>query len=74
MEAVPQDKRLLLPFCMHPLTPDERSTCESMLQLNDQSRVLVMPTHHISDLGDMMGFRSVPTPSLSRPRTLCFPK
>jgi len=50
--------RLREQFCMHPLTPDERVTCESMLLLEPSSRVLVMPTHHINALGDMMGFRS----------------
>ena len=43
-------------FALHPLTPDERATCESMLQ-HESARVLVMPTHHINELGDMMGFR-----------------
>lgn len=44
---------------MHALTQDERVTCESMLSQEPSSRVLVMPTHHINELGDMMGFRSV---------------
>ena len=50
-------QRLLEPFAMHALTHDERVTCESMLAQEPSSRVLVMPTHHINDLGDMMGFR-----------------
>jgi hypothetical protein len=29
-----------------------------MLQ-EPSSRILVMPTHHINEMGDMMGFRSV---------------
>jgi hypothetical protein len=48
--------RLLEQFAMHPLTADERVTTQSMLQ-DPSSRVLVMPTHHINELGDMMGFR-----------------
>jgi hypothetical protein len=43
-------------FALHPLTPDERNTCQSMLQ-HESARMLVMPTHHINELGDMMGFR-----------------
>ena len=42
---------------MHPLSNDERVTCESMLSQEPSSRVLVMPTHHINELGDLMGFR-----------------
>ena len=42
---------------MHPLTHDERVTGESMLLQEPSSKVLVMPTHHINELGDMMGFR-----------------
>ena len=52
-----QKERLLEPFAMHALTQDERVTCESMLSQEPSSRVLVMPTHHINELGDMMGFR-----------------
>ncbi len=44
-------------YAMHPLTQDERVTCESMLSLEPSSKVLVMPTHHVNELGDMMGFR-----------------
>ena len=43
-------------FALHALTPDERNTCQSMLQ-HESAQVLVMPTHHINELGDMMGFR-----------------
>jgi hypothetical protein len=50
-------QRLVEQFCMHPLTADERVTCESMLSQEPSSRVVVMPTHHINALGDMMGFR-----------------
>ena len=50
-------QRLAEQFSLHPLTGDERVTCESMLSQEPSSRVLVMPTHHINELGDMMGFR-----------------
>ena len=43
-------------FRLHPLSSDERTTCQSMLH-HESSSVLVMPTHHINGLGDMMGFR-----------------
>lgn len=48
--------RLLEQFALHPLTQDERTTTQSMLH-DPSSRVLIMPTHHINDLGDMMGFK-----------------
>jgi hypothetical protein len=48
--------RLLEQYALHPLTDDERVTCQSMLQ-DASSRVLIMPTHHINEMGDMMGFR-----------------
>jgi hypothetical protein len=42
---------------MHPLTNDERVTAQSMLAHEPSSKVLMMPTHHINEMGDMMGFR-----------------
>ena len=50
-------QRLMMQYAMHPLSDDERVTCESMLSQEPSSRVLVMPTHHINEFGDMMGFR-----------------
>lgn len=44
-------------FALHPLTQDERVTCDSMLSQEPSGNVLLMPTHHINELGDMMGFR-----------------
>ena len=49
--------RLADQFALHPLTKDERVTCESMLSQEPSGSVLLMPTHHINELGDMMGFR-----------------
>ena len=48
-------------FIMYPLTADEKATCQSMLQ-TEYSNVLLMPSHHINELGDMMGFRFVCNP------------
>lgn len=42
---------------MHPLTSDERVTSQSMLTQEQSSRVLMMPTHHINEMGDLMGFK-----------------
>jgi len=44
-------------YSLHPLTADERVTCESMLALDPSCRVMPMPTHHINEMGDLMGFR-----------------
>lgn len=43
-------------FSLFPLTSDEQVTCQSMLSA-DSSRLLVMPTHHIDEMGNFMGFR-----------------
>jgi hypothetical protein len=53
------EPRLMEQYAMHPLTSDERVTCQSMLVQEPSSKVLVMPTHHINELGDMMGFRYI---------------
>jgi len=57
MQKRPADERLMEQFAMHPLTNDERITSFSMLASEPSSRILIMPTHHINDMGDMMGFR-----------------
>lgn len=51
-------------FSLHPITGDETATLTAMLNAhnthiaqNHAGRVLLMPTHHISHQGDMMGFR-----------------
>lgn len=44
-------------FALHPLTHDERVTCESMLSQDPSGAIMLMPTHHINEHGDMMGFR-----------------
>ena len=49
--------RLLDQYALHPLTNDERVTAQSMLAHEPSSKVLMMPTHHINEMGDMMGFR-----------------
>ena len=49
--------RLLEQYAMHPLTNDERVTSQSMLMHEQSSQVLMMPTHHINEMGDMMGFK-----------------
>lgn len=49
--------RLLTKFALHDLTRDEATTCEAMLSCDERCQILAMPTHHISDYHDMMGFR-----------------
>jgi hypothetical protein len=46
-------------FSLHSITDDETATLNAMLncQKTPTGRVLLMPTHHISHQGDMMGFR-----------------
>ena len=48
--------RLSTEFGLFPLTREETSTVESMLG-PEQTKITLMPTHHINGLGDMMGFK-----------------
>jgi len=48
-------------FSLFPLTQDEKVTCESILSA-DNAQLLVMPTHHINEFGNFMGFRYVCDP------------
>jgi hypothetical protein len=43
-------------FALHPLTKDERTTCESMLQ-HEGAHITLAPNHHINHFQDLMGFR-----------------
>jgi hypothetical protein len=49
--------RLAAAFALHQVTSDEAATLQALLETEPTSRVLLMPTHHISQHGDMMGFR-----------------
>ena len=51
------DSRLNAAFALHSITSDEQATLSAMLNSDDSAKVLLMPTHHISCQGDMMGFR-----------------
>lgn len=51
------DPRMNLRYAMHPVSQDELVTCQSMLGQDQSTRLTLMPTHHINNLGDMMGFR-----------------
>lgn len=48
---------LLDTFGLHELTADERATGESMLARESTGRLLMMPTHHFGEYGDLTGFR-----------------
>jgi hypothetical protein len=50
-------ERLNTSFALYPLTPDEEATCKAILDQEGASGMLAMPTHHISQHGDLMGFR-----------------
>lgn len=43
-------------FALFPLHADEETTCQSIAQ-DVNSTITVMPTHHINEVGDFMGFR-----------------
>lgn len=50
-------ERLNTEFSIRPLDKDELVTCEGMLERERSGRVLVTPTHHVDEFGDMTGFR-----------------
>ena len=50
-------ERLKSDFGLYPISQDETATCAAMLEQEPSARLLLMPTHHISHQGDMMGFR-----------------
>ena len=51
------NQRLRTDYCLSPVTNDEAITCRAILDQEESSTLLVMPTHHISSQGDMMGFK-----------------
>lgn len=51
------DDRLKTAFSLHPVTNDETATLNAMLESDPTAKVMLMPTHHISHQGDVMGFR-----------------
>lgn len=44
-------------FRCRPLSGDEELTCKTLVQQHASARIVVMPTHHINSMGNMMGFR-----------------
>ena len=50
-------QRLRADHGLYPISHDEAATCKAMLEQDETSHMLLLPTHHISAQGDMMGFR-----------------
>lgn len=44
-------------FSLFPPTNDERVTCESIISSDHKSSITLLPTHHINEFGDLVGFR-----------------
>ena len=57
MEAPGGLERLKGDYALYPVTQDEAATCKAILDQDPTARLLLLPTHHISLAGDMMGFR-----------------
>ena len=49
--------KLLDSFGLHSLSDDELATAGSMAERDRSARVLMMPTHHFGEYGDLTGFR-----------------
>jgi len=54
---MPPPSKLLDCFGLHPLSDDELATAGSMAERDRSARVLMMPTHHFGEYGDLTGFR-----------------
>lgn len=50
-------RRLTTTYGLYPMTSDENTTCNAILDQEQGARLLIMPTHHISPQGDLMGFK-----------------
>jgi hypothetical protein len=50
-------KRLRTTYALYPISGDEETTCKAILEQETSAKLLVMPTHHISPQGDLMGFK-----------------
>lgn len=55
--AAAPDCRVKETFALHAPTRDEQATLASLAARERSARVTVMPTHHISEYGDLTGFR-----------------
>jgi len=59
-------------FALHPVRDDEQQTCLSLVEnvrdmqgQEKEARILLMPTHHMSEFGSISGFRfEVPSDAL----------
>ena len=49
--------RLNLAYALYPTTNDEATTCMAILNQEKGATMTLMPTHHISPQGDLMGFK-----------------
>jgi hypothetical protein len=50
-------KRICSTYSLYPVTSDEETTCKAILDQEPGAKLLIMPTHHISSQGDLMGFK-----------------
>lgn len=50
-------ERVVRTFALHGLSRDEEATCLSMVERERSARLTLMPTHHVSEFGDLTGFR-----------------
>jgi len=50
-------ERLKADFALFSISSDEMATCKAILEQEKTANLTLMPTHHISPNGDMMGFR-----------------
>lgn len=53
----PCSERLSTKFALYPMTADEEATSKAILDQEGSAGMLMMPTHHVSQHGDLMGFR-----------------
>ncbi|EKX45308.1 hypothetical protein GUITHDRAFT_108947 [Guillardia theta CCMP2712] len=56
-ENIELHERINRSYELYPLSKDEVDTCRALLTPSKHTSIMVMPTHHINELGEFQGFR-----------------
>ena len=72
-----QNPRLHTRFAVNGVTGDQLATCERLLERSGSGRLMLLPTHHVNQEGDLSGFcyrcaGSAPGSALPIPRKMFF--
>jgi len=56
-EDIDLHERINRSYELYPLSKDELDTCRALLTPSKHTSIMVMPTHHINEIGEFQGFR-----------------